>query len=130
MLLFIHIQKTIVNNYLSANFIEKLNNISSTITNYQHVIYNHTSNQINTTNELKNQLQNVLISNEKEKETLKEKTLLSQFPKNTQCIYYGKIDNKSTINESLIKFGYSNDLNRRVEEHKKYSKNFTLINAI
>jgi hypothetical protein len=81
------------------------------------------------TTELKNQLQNVLISNEKEKETLKEKTLLSQFPKNTQCIYYGKIDNKSTINESLIKFGYSNDLNRRVEEHKKNYKNFTLINA-
>ena len=81
------------------------------------------------TSELKNQLQNVLISNEKEKEILKEKTLLSQFPKNTQCIYYGKIDNKSTINESLIKFGYSNNLNRRVEEHKKNYSNFTLINA-
>ena len=81
------------------------------------------------TSELKNQLQNVLISNEKEKEILKEKTLLSQFPKNTQCIYYGKIDNKSTINESLIKFGYSNNLNRRVEEHKKNYTNFTLINA-
>lgn len=81
------------------------------------------------TSELKNQLQNVLVSNEKEKEILKEKTLLSQFPKNTQCIYYGKIDNKSTINESLIKFGYSNNLNRRVEEHKKNYTNFTLINA-
>jgi hypothetical protein len=79
--------------------------------------------------ELKNQLQNVFISNEKEKEILKEKTLLSQFPKNTQCIYYGKVDNKSTINESLIKFGYSNNLNRHIEEHKKSYTNFTLINS-
>jgi hypothetical protein len=81
------------------------------------------------TTELKNQLQNVLVTNEKEKEILKEKTLLSQFPKNTQCIYYGRVDNKSTKNESLIKFGYSNELNRRVEEHKKTYENFTLINA-
>jgi hypothetical protein len=81
------------------------------------------------TKALKNQLQNAFIINEKEKEKLKEKTLLSQFPKNTQCIYYGKIDNKSTINESLIKFGYSNNLNRRVDEHKKNYTNFTLINA-
>jgi hypothetical protein len=79
--------------------------------------------------ELKNQLQNVFVSNEKEKEILKEKTLLSQFPKNTQCIYYGKVDNKSTINESLIKFGYSNELNKRVEQHKKTYTNFRLVNA-
>ena len=79
--------------------------------------------------ELKNQLKNVFISNEKDKETLKEKTLLDQFPKNTQCIYYGKVDNKSVTNEKLIKFGYSNELGRRVEEHKKSYTNFTLVNA-
>jgi len=81
------------------------------------------------TTELKNQLQNVFISNEKDKENLKEKTLLSQFPKNTQCIYYGKIDNKSVTKENLIKFGYSNELGRRIEEHKKSYENFVLVNA-
>jgi hypothetical protein len=81
------------------------------------------------TNELKNQLQNVFISNEQDKANLKEKTLLDQFPKNIQCIYYGKVDNKSVTNEKLIKFGYSNELNRRVEEHKKSYTNFVLVNA-
>jgi hypothetical protein len=81
------------------------------------------------TNELKNQLQNVFINNEQDKANLKEKTLLSQFPKNTQCIYYGKVDNKSATNEKLIKFGYSNELGRRIEEHKKSYENFILINA-
>jgi len=81
------------------------------------------------TTELKNQLQNVFITNEQDKANLKEKTLLSQFPKNTQCIYYGKIDNKSVTKESLIKFGYSNELCRRVEEHKKNYDNFVLVNA-
>jgi hypothetical protein len=81
------------------------------------------------TTELKNQLENVLITTEKEKDTLKERTLLDQFPKNTQCIYYGKIDNKSVTNEPLVKFGYSNELNRRVDEHKKNFTNFTLVNA-
>jgi len=81
------------------------------------------------TTELKNQLENVLITTEKEKDTLKEKTLLDQFPKNTQCIYYGKVDNKSVTNEPLVKFGYSNELNRRVDEHKKNFTNFTLVNA-
>jgi predicted GIY-YIG superfamily endonuclease len=81
------------------------------------------------TTELKNQLSNVLISNEKEKDTLKEKTLLDQFARNMQCIYYGKVDNKSVSGEKLIKFGYSNDLSRRVEEHKKNYTNFILVNA-
>lgn len=81
------------------------------------------------TTELKKQLQNVFITNEQDKANLKEKTLLDQFPKNTQCIYYGKVDNKSVTDENLIKFGYSNELGRRVEEHKKSYANFTLINA-
>lgn len=105
---------------------EKSNKIHEYYVNLEEVLQEIINEE---TTELKNQLQNVFRSNEKEKEVLKEKTLLTQFPKNTQCIYYGKVDNKSTINESLIKFGYSNELNRRVEEHKKSYTNFTLINA-
>lgn len=58
----------------------------------------------NQSNELRNQLlqkEKQLIENEEkselEKEILLEKTLLNQFPVNTQCIYYGKIDNKDAI---------------------------------
>ena len=48
--------------------------------------------------ELKNQLQiqNIKLENvEKDKELLKEQTIIDQFPINTQCIYIGKIDNKT-----------------------------------
>jgi hypothetical protein len=67
---------------------------------------------------------------ELEKEVLLEKTLLSQFPVNTQCIYYGKIDNKDTVGGNLLKFGNSNNLPERVKIHKKTYTNFRLINAI
>ena len=66
---------------------------------------------------------------ELEKEELLEKTLLSQFPVNTQCIYYGKIDNKDTVGGNLLKFGMSNNLQERVKVHKKTYINFRLINA-
>lgn len=65
----------------------------------------------------------------KEKLILREKTLLEQFPKNTQCIYYGIVDNKSVSNEKLIKFGNSNDLRTRVDTHKKTYSNFYLVNV-
>ena len=39
------------------------------------------------------ELQNHKIISEKEKQQLLEKTLIEQFPVNTQCIYYGTIDN-------------------------------------
>ena len=77
------------------------------------------------TNEL---AQQVLLS-EKEKERLREKTLLEQFPKNTQCVYYGLIDNVSAQQENLIKFGNSNDLRARVRSHKDTYTNFRLVNA-
>lgn len=67
----------------------------------------------------------------KEKELLKEKTLLEQFPLNTQCVYIGLIDNKTLgkpnskmYNETVIKFGQSNNLNERVKSHKKHMKIF------
>jgi prophage antirepressor-like protein len=66
---------------------------------------------------------------ELEKEELLEKTLLSQFPVNTQCIYYGKIDNKDSVGGNLIKFGMSNNLQERVKVHKKTYTNFRLINV-
>lgn len=72
--------------------------------------------------------QQVLLS-EKEKERLREKTLLEQFPKNTQCVYYGLIDNVSAQQENLIKFGNSNDLRARVRAHKDTYTNFRLVNA-
>lgn len=82
------------------------------------------------------QLQEQKVQSENEKYTLLEETLISQFPINTQCIYYGKIDNKSLgkpnskmYNEDLIKFGQSNNLSERIKCHKKIFTNFKLIAA-
>jgi len=80
-------------------------------------------------NELKLQLENHILSSQLEKELIKEKTLLEQFPNNTQCVYYGFIDNKSNDNEKLIKFGNSNNLPNRIEQHKRTFNNFRLINV-
>ena len=79
--------------------------------------------------ELKLQLQQQTILSEKEKEKLREKTILEQFPKNTQCVYYGLIDNVTAQNEKLIKFGNSNDLRARVRVHRDTYTNFRLVNA-
>ena len=82
------------------------------------------------------QLQEQKVQSENEKYTLVEETLILQFPINTQCIYYGKIDNKSLgkpnskmYNEDLIKFGQSNNLAERIKCHKKTFSNFKLIAA-
>ena len=64
-----------------------------------------------------------------EKEKIREKTILEQFPRNTQCVYYGFIDNTNGNNESLIKFGHSNDLPARVDKHKRTFEHFRLMNA-
>jgi hypothetical protein len=87
-------------------------------------------------NELKMQLDNNAIEYktnidkiEKEKDKIREKTLLEQFTKNVQCVYYGTIDNVSDNNECLIKFGNSNNLFNRVKNHKDTYINFRLINA-
>ena len=72
----------------------------------------------------------------KEKEQLVEKTLIEQFPLNTQCIYIGKIDNKTLgkpnskmYHETVIKFGQSNNLSERVKCHKNTYDNFRLYSA-
>lgn len=94
-------------------------------------------------NELKLQLEqekqnseNIVKTIDKEKEHIKENTLLEQFPLNTQCIYIGLIDNKTLgksnskmYHETVIKFGQSNNLNERVKIHKKTYENFRLYNA-
>ena len=71
------------------------------------------------------QLENII----QDKEKIREKTLMEQFPNNTQCVYYGIIDNLSDKNEKLIKFGNSNNLKNRVIKHKDTYSNFVLINA-
>jgi hypothetical protein len=76
-----------------------------------------------------NLLHNQIITNEKDKLLIREKTILQQFPNNTQCVYYGIIDNLSDKNEKLIKFGNSNFLKNRVTKHKDTYSNFWLVNA-
>jgi len=75
------------------------------------------------------QLEKHIILSEEEKLIVREKTLLEQFPPNTQCFYYGFIDNLSDKNERLIKFGNSNFLKNRVYTHKKTYLNFRLVNV-
>jgi len=81
-------------------------------------------------------LKTITIQTEKDKEELKEKTILEQFPLNTQCIYIGLIDNKTLgkpnskmYHETVIKFGQSNNLIERVKTHKKTYDNFRLYAA-
>jgi hypothetical protein len=82
--------------------------------------------------ELKTQLEQktvLLEKSEKTAEKIREKTLLEQFGRNTQCVYYGSIDNLSNTNEKLIKFGNSNNLAGRVAQHRETYTNFRLLNA-
>ena len=82
--------------------------------------------------ELKAQLEQksiLLEKTEKTAEKIREKTLLEQFGRNTQCVYYGSIDNVSDTNEKLLKFGNSNNLAGRVSQHKETYTNFRLLNA-
>jgi phage anti-repressor protein len=82
--------------------------------------------------ELKTQLEQktILLENtEKTVEKIREKTLVEQFGRNTQCVYYGSIDNVSGTNERLLKFGNSNNLAGRVSQHKETYSNFRLLNA-
>ena len=87
---------------------------------------------IEESNELRLQLEQkdkLLEKSEIDKIKIREKTLLEQFPNNTQCVYYGIINNISSKNESLIKFGISNNLKNRVVQHRDVYLDFQLINA-
>ena len=84
------------------------------------------------TSELKTQLEQktvLLEKSEKTAEKIREKTLLEHFGRNTQCVYYGSIDNLSDTSEKLLKFGNSNNLAGRVAQHRENYTNFRLLNA-
>jgi len=65
----------------------------------------------------------------KEKQKAVEQAIVVQFPVNTECIYFGTIDNTNDASEKLIKFGHTNDLSTRILDHRKKYNNFVLINA-
>jgi len=89
--------------------------------------------------EMKNKLlikDNELITKEKlitnaiqDKLKAIEKTIVSQFPVNCECIYFGTIDNSNAEGEKLIKFGHSNNLSVRLQDHHKTYENFILRDA-
>ena len=91
------------------------------------------------TDELRLQLQqkdNIILeikeTSDQDKIQLKkerEQATIIQFPVNTECIYIGTIDNTNGANEKLIKFGHTNDLKTRLNDHRKTYENFQLITA-
>ena len=91
------------------------------------------------TDELKLQLQqkeNIILekditikNSKKEKQKAVEQAIIAHFPLNTECIYFGTIDNTNEENEKLIKFGHTNDLATRLNDHRKSYINFELVEA-
>jgi hypothetical protein len=71
----------------------------------------------------------VIQSTKKEKQRAVEQAIIGQFPLNTECIYFGTIDNTNADNEKLIKFGHTNDLSTRMMDHRKKYQNFVLVAA-
>jgi hypothetical protein len=57
-----------------------------------------------------------------------EQATINQFPLNTECVYFGTIDNLLG-EERLIKFGQTNDLQSRIYCHRSKFDNFVLVNA-
>jgi cell division septum initiation protein DivIVA len=80
-------------------------------------------------NEVISTLNQATITLTQQKKRAVEKALISQFPVNTECIYFGTIDNTNEENEKLIKFGHTNDLATRVADHHKKYNNFILTAA-
>lgn len=73
--------------------------------------------------------ENTIITTKKEKQRAVEQAIITQFPVNTECIYFGTIDNTNDSNEKLIKFGHTNDLTIRITNHRKIYNNFILVVA-
>jgi hypothetical protein len=57
-----------------------------------------------------------------------EQVTIDQFPVNTECVYFGTIDNIEG-GEKLLKFGQTNDLQSRVYNHRGKFENFILVTA-
>jgi hypothetical protein len=83
--------------------------------------------EIKQTTEQEKQL--LLKNTKKEKQRAVEQAIIIQFPVNTECIYFGTIDNTNEEGEKLIKFGHTNDLSTRILDHRKKYTNFILVNA-
>jgi len=83
----------------------------------------------NIISEIKKTTEEEKITLKKEKQRAVENAIIVQFPLNTECIYFGTIDNTNDAGEKLIKFGHSNDLSTRVLDHRKKYDNFILVNA-
>jgi hypothetical protein len=66
---------------------------------------------------------------EYEKRKACEQTLVTQFPLNTECIYFGTINNTNDNNEKLIKFGHTNNLSVRLTDHRNKYDEFILVEA-
>ena len=73
--------------------------------------------------------ENLIINANQDKLKAIEKTLVAQFPVNCECIYFGTIDNSNSNGERLIKFGHSNNLSVRLQDHHKTYENFILRDA-
>lgn len=73
--------------------------------------------------------ENLIINANQDKLKAIEKTLVAQFPVNCECIYFGTIDNSNSAGERLIKFGHSNNLSVRLQDHHKTYENFILRDA-
>ena len=86
-------------------------------------------NELNEKENLISQKDNIIKNANQDKFKTIEKTLVSQFPVNNECIYFGTIDNTNDKREQLIKFGHSNNLPLRVQDHHKTYTNFILRDA-
>uniref|UniRef100_A0A6C0I9C4 MSV199 domain-containing protein n=1 Tax=viral metagenome TaxID=1070528 RepID=A0A6C0I9C4_9ZZZZ len=73
--------------------------------------------------------QQLIQNSKKEKQKAVEQAIIVHFPLNTECIYIGTIDNTNEANEKLIKFGHTNDLATRLNDHRKGYENFILVEA-
>ena len=98
-----------------------------------HEIVDEESNELRAQLEQKdNIIQSIeqeIISTKKEKQRAVEQATIMQFPLNTECIYFGTIENTNDAKESLLKFGHTNDLATRVQDHRKHYDTFILVEA-
>ncbi len=108
---------------------ETLHQILDTETSELRAQLEQSAAQLEQKNEVINTLNQATITLTEEKKRAVEKTLISQFPVNTECIYFGTIDNTNSDNEKLIKFGHTNNLANRVADHHKKYTNFILAGA-
>jgi len=95
-----------------------------------HKMVEEESNELRLQLEQKDQqIGKIIETTQKRKQRAVEQSIINQFPVNTECIYFGTIDNTNEKGEKLVKFGHTNDLNTRVLDHHKQYDNFILINA-